>query len=72
MITIRNTSTLISAIVCAANALAVSTKLQSSASATYTSISKDDELLLKTGDSEVKEFKKNFRLTEGDNEKKDI
>jgi len=51
MINIRNTSTLIAAIACAANALAVRTNLQSSASAcsAKTSISKDDELLLKSG-----------------------
>ena len=54
MINIRNTSSLIAAIAYAANAL----NLQSSASAsaTYTSISKNDELLLTTGGSIDIEF----------------
>ena len=66
MITIRNTSTLIAAIACAANAVGVETKIQSStsASATYTSISDNDELLLETGESMEMEFKEHFRLTE--------
>ena len=71
MINIRNTSTLIAAIACAANAL----NLQSSASAsaTYTEISNDDQLLLKTGESEDVTFTKKFRLTEGRNtDEKDI
>ena len=70
MINIRNTSTLIAAVACAANAL----NLQSSASAsaTYTSISADDELLLKSGETEDVTFHKKFRFTEGDDDEKDI
>jgi len=51
MINIKNISTLIAAIACGANAVAIETNIQSSTStsATKTSISSNDELLLETG-----------------------
>ena len=63
-----NASTLIAAIACTANGLAIKTNLESSASATatYTSISENDELLLQTGESMDIEFAEwSFRFNEG-------
>merc|ERR1719418_428867 len=63
-----NASTLIAAIACTANGLAIKTNLESSASAsaTYTSISESDELLLSTGESMDIEFAEySIRFEEG-------
>jgi len=56
MINIKNISTLIAAIACGANAVALETSIQSSTSASDTeivSISAEDKLLLKTGDTKT-------------------
>ena len=70
MINIRNTSSLIAVIACAVNAVPVRTtnpelESRTSTSATYTTISRHDELLLETGDINTKEFSEKFYLTEG-------